>query len=229
MSEWWTYTLSDFLLFSPRTYFRLFEIYNAAVWPAQIVSLCLGLVILALLLRPGAPGARSILTILTILTILSALWLFVAVAFLAHRYTTINWAAVYFAWAFGVQAALLLWSGARSRGSFDAPADPASRAGVALFAFALLVLPAIGPLLGRGWKGVGLFGVTPDPTAVGTLGILLLARVRHRWFLMAIPAVWGAISGATLLAMKAPDFWIPPFASAAAVSIAFAQTLTRRR
>jgi hypothetical protein len=30
MSEWWTYTLSDFLLFSPRVYYRLFELHNRA-------------------------------------------------------------------------------------------------------------------------------------------------------------------------------------------------------
>ena len=29
MSEWWTYRLSDFLMFSPRTYHRLFELHNA--------------------------------------------------------------------------------------------------------------------------------------------------------------------------------------------------------
>jgi hypothetical protein len=27
MSEWWSYSLSDFLLFSPRTYYRLFDLY----------------------------------------------------------------------------------------------------------------------------------------------------------------------------------------------------------
>ena len=39
MSEWWTYSLSSFLLFSARTYYRLFELYNAEVWPLQIVTL----------------------------------------------------------------------------------------------------------------------------------------------------------------------------------------------
>ena len=29
MSEWWTYRLSDFLLFAPRTYWRQFELLNA--------------------------------------------------------------------------------------------------------------------------------------------------------------------------------------------------------
>jgi len=43
MSEWWTYRLSDLLLFSPRTYYRLFELYNAAIWPAQVLAVVIGL------------------------------------------------------------------------------------------------------------------------------------------------------------------------------------------
>jgi hypothetical protein len=226
MSEWWTYTLSDFLLFSARTYYRLFEIYNAAIWPAQILSIGLGLAILALLFRPAASRGRSRLTA----AILAACWLWVAIAFHASRYATINWAAVYFAWAFGLEAALLIWTGiVRGRLLFERPADPAGRAGLWIFFFALVVEPLVGPLLGRGWKAVEIFGVAPDPTAVATLGILLLARGRSRWLLMVIPAIWCAITGATLLAMKAPDAWIPPLAAALAVFLAVWQTKRRPR
>ena len=42
MSEWWTYRLSDFLLFSPRTYFRLFVLYNTDFWPLHLAALGLG-------------------------------------------------------------------------------------------------------------------------------------------------------------------------------------------
>ena len=38
MSEWWTYTISDFLMFSPRTYYRMLERYNTAIWPGQILT-----------------------------------------------------------------------------------------------------------------------------------------------------------------------------------------------
>jgi Family of unknown function (DUF6064) len=222
MSEWWTYTLSDFLLFSPRTYYRLFEIYNAAIWPAQIAAIGLGLAVLALLRR--AAGRRSIAAIL------AACWLWVAIAFHANRYATINWAAVYFAWAFGFEAALLIWTGViRGRLTFERPADSASRAGQWIFLFALVVEPLVGPLLGRGWKQVEIFGVAPDPTAIATLGILLLARGRGRGWLMVIPAIWCAISGATLLAMKAPDSWIPPLAAALAICLAVWQGRGRRR
>src|SRR5262249_57612480 len=54
MSEWWTYSLSDFLLFSPRTYYRLFELYNLAVWPWHVLAIVLGLAVLVLWLLGGA-------------------------------------------------------------------------------------------------------------------------------------------------------------------------------
>lgn len=215
MSEWWTYSLSDFLLFSPRTYYRLYELYNAAIWPAQVVALGLGLAIWVLLRRLTASRERAIAAIL------AGCWLWVAIAFHARRYATINWAAAYFAAAFALEAALLIWFGVvRGRLSFDRSVDLATRAGRGIFLFALVIEPPVGPLLGRRWRGVEIFGVAPDPTAIATLGILLLAGGGGQWALFVVPAVWCAVSGATLLAMKSPDSWIPPLAGALTVALA---------
>jgi hypothetical protein len=220
-SEWWTYTLRDFLLFSSRTYYRLFELYNAAIWPAQVAALGLGLAVLALLRRPSFARARAIALIL------AGCWLWVAIAFHAHRYAKINSAAAYFAAGFGLEAALLIWIGIlRGRLSFE---RPAGRAGFWIFLFALTIEPILGPLFGRGWRQVEIFGVAPDPTAVATLGILLLARGRGRWSLLVVPAIWCAVSGATLLAMKAPDAWVPPLAALLAVALAIRQKRALRR
>jgi multidrug transporter EmrE-like cation transporter len=225
MSEWWTYHLSDFLLFSSRTYFRLFEVYNAAVWPAQLLAAVLGAAILALLWR-GAARVRD----RAIPAILAACWLWVAGAFLASRYATINWAAVYFAWAFVLEAGLLIWMGTlRRRLTFEKPADLTGRVGLLVLLFAMVLLPLVGPLLGRGWRSVQIFGVAPDPTVVATLGVLLLARGRGRGPLMVVPVLWCAITGATLLAMKAPEAWIPPLAAALAAALAFRQSRSARR
>ncbi len=71
--------------------------------------------------------------------------------------------------------------------------------------------------------------MAPDPTAVATLGLLLIARGRGRGWLMVIPAVWCGISGATLLAMKAPDDWIPPLAATVAVALTARRAANRRR
>jgi len=223
MSEWWTYTLRDFLLFSPRTYYRLIEIYNAAIWPAQILAVGLGLAIWALLGRAASRGR-------VIAAILAGCWLWVAIAFHAHRYATIHTAAVYFAWTFGLEAALLIWIGTvRGRLAFEQPVDLANRAGLWIFLFALVVEPLIGPLVGRSWRQVEIFGVAPDPTAIATLGLLLLAEGRRRWTLFVIPVLWCAITGATLLAMKAPDFWIPPLVAVLVVVLAVRQARSRRR
>ena len=82
-------------------------------------------------------------------------------------------------------------------------------AGLCIFLFALFIHPLIGPLAGRPWLQVELFGVAPDPTVVATLGVLV-AAYRPHWELLVIPMIWCAISGATLWAMQSPDALVVP-------------------
>src|SRR5215207_6834471 len=103
MPEWWSYTLSDFLLFSPRTYYRLIERYNVAVWPGQILTIGIGLFILILLRRHSAWQGRNISVMLALL------WTWVAGAFLWARYVTINWAVVYLLPFLAIEVCLLVW------------------------------------------------------------------------------------------------------------------------
>ena len=178
MSEWWTYRPSDFLLFAPRTYYRLFELYNSEVWPVHIVALLAGVTILALM-RSRAPGRGRMIA-----AMLAAGWLWVAWAFHWQRYATINWAASYFAVGFAIEALLLVWIGVvRDRLRFDSNRSAIARVGVAMFAFALMAQPLVGLLFGRERLQLEFFGVTPDPTVVATLGLLLAANAS----LIAVP------------------------------------------
>jgi hypothetical protein len=224
MSEWWTYRLSSFLLFSPATYHRLFVLYNAAIWPAQVAAVGIGAAIPLVLRRATGGRGRAIAFLL------AASWLFIGAAFLAARYATINWAATHFAWGFGLEGALLI-AMAVGRGDlvFERPADFTGRVGLGLFLFALCVEPLVGPLLGRSWSSIELFGVAPDPTAVATLGLLLLARGRGRGLLMVVPVLWCLTTGAFLEAMQERDAWIPPLAGMLAVALAVRQSWMRRR
>ncbi|MGI8725319.1 MAG: DUF6064 family protein [Methyloceanibacter sp.] len=213
MSEWWTYRLSDFLLFSPETYYRLFALYNAAIWPAQIAAVAVGFAILALLVwRPRWAGSAIVL-------LLAVCWAWVASGYFAARYATINWAASYFASAFVLEAILLILSGTVfGRLSFsEARRSLWTTAGVTLFAFALLLQPLIGPLAGREWAGLELFGVAPDPTVLATLGVLLAAD-RLRWELLVM--LWCVVTGATLWAMSPPDALLIPIAALLVVLLA---------
>ncbi len=209
MSEWWTYSLSDFLLFSPRTYYRLFEIYNTAIWPGQFLALAVGAVIAALLMlvRPWRDRV--------ILVLLGACWLWVACAFLFKRYASINWAATYFAVAFAIEALLIIGTAVFSRPVSEIRSAPnwPDRIGVTLFLFALAIQPLIGPVAGRSWSQLEIFGVAPDPTVIGTLGLLLIMRGGMRGIWFAIPIIWCCITGATLWTMHAPDALVAPVAA----------------
>jgi uncharacterized protein DUF6064 len=223
MSEWWTYSLSDFLLFSPRIYYRLFELYNAAIWPLQVAALALGAAILGLLLRDTSWRSRAIAAIL------AACWLWVAWAYLLQRYDTINWAARYFAVGFALEALLLAWIGiVRDRLRFRSGAEPARIGGFGLFLFALIAYPLIGRLAGRPWTQVEVFGVAPDPTAIATLGVLVAAQRPH-WLLLVVPLIWCAISAATLRTMQSPDAMVVPVAAALALALTGWKSLARAR
>ncbi len=203
MPEWWTYTLSDFLLFSPRAYYRLIERHNASAWPAHVATIGLGLAIVGLLLRPPAEQGRIVSGVVAVL------WAWVGWAFVWSRYATINWAATYLAWLFWIEALLLVWFGvARGGLTFRLRRDAAGVLGAGLLVTSLLVYPLLAPLLGRGWRQAEVFGIMPDPTAAATVGLLLLAQGAPRWVLLPAPVLWCAVSAATLLAMGSPEAWV---------------------
>lgn len=220
MSEWWTYSLSDFLLFSSRTYYRLFALYNEAIWPAHIATAALGALCLVLARRGGALGTRAVLAIL------AALWLWIAWAFHAERFTTINWAAIYYAYAFAFQAALLLWAAVVRPP--DSARAPSFRIAFAVALFAILLQPAIGQFFGRDWHQAEVFGLAPDPTAVATIALLAM-HARPPWLLIIVPALWCIMTSLTLWTMQAPDALATPAAGTLALLAALWTSAHARR
>jgi hypothetical protein len=222
MTEWWTYRPSDLLLFSARTYYRLFELYNAEVWPAQILTIGVGG---ALWLALWQQRARA-LQVATAL--LGAAWLWVAWAFHWQRFAVINWAATGFAAAFAIEGLLLLaWA------LFGAPRHIAAAqgrtrwAGLALLLFAVALQPALGPMLGRPLPQAEIIGLAPDPTAMATLAVLLLSTSRSNrrafWLLWPLPLLWCAYAGMTLASMHAADALLLPAAAVLAAAAAVAE------
>ena len=216
MSEWWTYSVADFLLFSPATYQRLFELHNRAVWPAHVLTAGAGMLMLAGLVqrRVWFPRAAAIA--------LAAIWAWVAWAYHADRYAAINWAATYFAAAFALQGAMLALTAVVRGGLVPHPRPWARRSGATLLAIALFAMPALTLIAGRPGIQAEVFGIAPDPTAVGTLGILLATAPRHAWPLLPIPVLWCVVSGALLWGMGAPAAVIGVAAPAVALAWALA-------
>ncbi|NPC54754.1 DUF6064 family protein [Caenimonas soli] len=193
MSDWWTYRLSDFLMFSPTVYWRLVERYNRDAWPLQVLMLGVGLLLLWLAAaRPAAAGRLVAGT-------LAAIWLWVGWAFHHQAYAQINWVAEYAAIAFAVQAVLLVGRGVvRLPGAVPSTLAPLRRVGLALAVAGILVYPWAGLLAGRPSAQWEVFGLMPEPTALATLGLLLACEQRRRAWLMVIPLVSLFIGWATL-------------------------------
>jgi hypothetical protein len=196
----WSYRLSDFLLFSPRVYWRMFELHNAALWPLPLAMLALGVAAVAVaILRPQQSGRP-------IAILLAVLWAWVGWSFVWERYATINWTAVYAAPLFAIEALLLLIiGGGLNRLAFD-PRGVRGLAGILLIALAL-GYPLLAPLFGRPWHGAEFFGIAPDPTAIATLGFVLMARGRSILLLYPIPLLWCLASDLTLWAMADAQAW----------------------
>ncbi|NVO13129.1 MAG: hypothetical protein HXX10_03755 [Rhodoplanes sp.] len=213
MSEWWTYELSDFLMFSPRVYVRLLAAYNAAMWPAQVVTIALGLAAAALLLVPMRGRERLVPAALGVL------WTLVAWAFLWERYATINWGALYAAPAFALQGVVLIAAGLSGRLSFPATRSAGAIAAAALLVAIVLGWPLLAPLFGRPFDAAEVFGLVPDPTALATLALLAAIGGGARIVLMIIPALWSLIAAATLFTLGSSAWVLVLAAAAAAVAL----------
>jgi hypothetical protein len=206
MSEWWTYSLSDFLMFSSRSYYRLIDSYNAAIWPVHLLALVAGLVVIGAIARPRQHLQRSAALVL------AAAWGWVAWAYQLERYAEINTAAPYFAAASAVQALLLCWLAYRPGNAAPAPQPLAlGLSGLAILAYPLLALARDG---GQ-WRQAEVFGIVPDPTVVATLGMLLAWRAPAIFWL--IPVSWCLVSGATLMELKIGHAWLLPALALTAV------------
>ena len=202
MSEWWTYRLSDFLLFSADTYYRLFELYNQAIWPAHLVVVVLSGLWFYSLMRPK-PRYRKLQFIF-----LGATWLWIAWGYHVSHFSSVNWAATYYAAGFALEGLLLILAGGLGKATpVSLDTNWVSRVGAGLIGFGLILQPLLAPLTGRPWTQVELFALAPDPTVIATLGLLLLVG-RIRWLLLPIPILWCLISSATLWTMGTSDFWM---------------------
>ena len=218
MPEWWTYRLSDLLLFSPRTYYRMFELYHRQICPIQIVAIA-SVAASLMLMRRDTLWARR-----TIVGLVAGWWLLVGIAFHLSRYSTINWAAKYFAALFVIQAVLLVWQGiVRDRLRITPPGDTAGRMALGLLAAAVVLQPIAGRMTARTWSQVELVGVTPDPTAIATLALLALVVPRVSRSLLVIPALWCAIGAATLWALGSAETWLVMLAAISGLVLAVRQ------
>ncbi len=222
MSEWWSYRLSSFLLFSPRTYHRLIESYNGELWPWQLALLLAAVAALAWWRR-----MPSLLADRVVFGGLAAAWLWVAWGFEHERFATINWAADHAALLYVAQAGVLLWAAVRGRAAFAHAQSARLWVGWALIAIGLALYPLLAPLLSRAWARAEVFAAMPEPTAIVTLGVLLLAGPMPR-ALYVVPVASCLYAGAMLWGLGEGEAWLAPLSALLALGTVATDAWRRR-
>jgi uncharacterized protein DUF6064 len=188
------------LPFTHDQFLDVFGAYNRALWPAAILTWLLTAAAIVALYRRGPRASR------VVAAVLAFHWGWAGIAYHLAFFRSINPAATLFGAVFVLQAALFLWRGVLgSQLSFQPTSSFWGRLGGALITYSLLY-PALGLALGLAYPRFPSFGV-PCPTAILTVGLLLLAPRREARRLCAIPVLWAAVGGsaAVLLNIRA-DF-----------------------
>ncbi len=200
--------------FTAQQFFEIFEKYNQFIFPAQflLVWAAAAAVLLTISRKPLSGEIIS--------GVLAFLWLWAGIAYHLLFFTEINSGAYIFGAMFAAQGVFFFYEGVlNKRLNFRIKPDLESLCGAGFIAYALVVYPVIGYLLGRVFPAAPTFGA-PCPTTILTFGLLLWADRRLPLYLLVIPLLWAIVgSTATWHFGIAEDFGLSAAAAIVAVFI----------
>lgn len=199
------------LPFTAVEFFSVFERYNVAIFPLQLVAYAgAAAALVAIARRHRAADAVAP-------AVLAALWTFTGAGYFLSFFRGVSPIAVPAGALFLVQAALFVVAAARAQLRFY---GQRSWAGWALVAYAMVLYPAIGAAMGHGFPRSPTFGVTPCPTTIFTYGVLLIATGPVPAWLLAIPFAWSAVAtGAAVSLGVVEDFALPAAAVLSTIAL----------
>lgn len=203
------------LPFTADVLFASLEQYNRALWPWPVVAWLLGLVSIVLTLRPVRSSDHLVSALLV------AAWIWTGYGYLYLHHASLNFAAPIYAGFFILEGVGIAVAGVlRGRIAFRFQKDLFGWVSLALAALALL-WPLVDWLFGHGLASARVVGLSPAPTAVLTLALLLMAAGRTPVHLLVIPVLWTLVAGATAWVLGiTQDLALPPI-GLAAVALVF--------
>lgn len=174
--------------FTAEQFFHVFEQYNLAVFPMQIV-----LVLLALIAATAAVKTKSFPGEIISLS-LAFFWLWTGLVYHVIFFAQINSAAPVFGSMFLLQGLLFIREGIQTkRLSFKFRPDFYGILGTIFIVYALVIYPAIGFALGRIYPSSPTFGA-PCPVVIFTFGLFMWTDKKLPWHLLIIPVLWAFIA-----------------------------------
>ena len=169
------------LPFTVEQFFGVFQTYNSAVWPAQILLLVLAaLAVIFIAFRRSWSGVA-------VSAILAVLWIWIGAAYHLAFFARINPVAYGFGALSIVGGFMFAWHGVIRRSlGFGFGKSLRAAIGTALLVFALVVYPIWGTLAGHGYPALPTFGL-PCPTTIFTIGVLALASGTSLRAVLTVP------------------------------------------
>lgn len=183
------------LPFTSEEFLKVFEAYNQAIFPIQLILYLLALLIIYLCVKKKNWSDKAISVIL------SFLWIWMGIVYHIIFFTAINKAAYFFGALFIFQGSLFLWKGVyQNKLKFNLTKNIYGFAGMALMVFALIIYPTIGYALGHIFPASPTFGL-PCPTTIFTFGLLLTLNGKYPKVILIIPFIWAIIGFSAALSL----------------------------
>ncbi len=173
--------------FTTEEFLSVFESYNTAVFPLQIVFNLLALAAIFLVIKTNDLSSKLISGIL------SFLWLWIGIVYHIIYFTSINKAAYLFGAVYIIQAVIFFYAGViKDRFDFKLKKNWIEIVGWIFIAYALIIYPVLGFNFGHGYPKQPTFGL-PCPTTIFTFGILLFNTGYIKWYYVLIPLLWSLL------------------------------------
>ena len=190
------------LPFSQADFFLVFNHYNQAIWPAQLLATAMGAAAMLLLVTRWRWADRFVSATLC------ALWAFTGIAYHWTFFAAINQAAHLFGALFLLAAVIFAWEGVvRSRLRFRLERGAVTWMALILITYAIGIYPLLGLLVTHPYPETPLFGVVPCPTTIFTLALLMLAEHPRPLYVAAVPLAWSVIGGSAAWLLAVPQDW----------------------
>ena len=176
------------LPFTYDQFLGVFEVYNTAIWPVQLIAYIVGIFIIYLVIKEE----RRSETFLN--GLLGLFWLWTGIVYHIVFFAEINPAAYIFGALFILQGGAFFVAGLTgNKLRYGLAKDIYSVTGVIFILYSIIIYPLLGYSLGHIYPQSPVFGVAPCPTTIFTFGILLQAKAKVPVWLFVIPGLWALI------------------------------------
>lgn len=185
--------------FTADEFFRVFESYNDAIWPLQVIFYALAIFAVLSILRKG------LYTNIIAFSFLAFFWIWTGMVYHVAFFSAINKAAYIFGGLFILQGLIFLYCGAyRQKIPLEFTRDGSGLLGSILILYALIGYPLLGRFLGHVYPAAPTFGV-PCPTTIFTFGVLLFSKQRIPWYILLIPFMWSLVGLSAAINFSIPQ------------------------